>query len=200
MNGKVLSGPVGDVRAVWLFALCVFFGGGVYVVMGYERAIAASYDRTAALYRQTTVATRLIRESAHIRGIERQARTELARISHDSSSSETTAQLLATLQSAARTFATPIVLLHPEPVQASPGPLQATPLTIHISGTFRNILRFVEDLSHHATLMDVSDTEIALTHSAQNNAAQPLLEATIHATLYRLQLPRTKETPIVRSQ
>jgi Tfp pilus assembly protein PilO len=72
--------------------------------------------------------------------------------------------------------------------------LQATPLSIRINGTFRGILGFVEDLSHHATLIRVTDTELALASSAQSNAAQPRLDATIHATLYRLQLSMIKES------
>ncbi|HKU66885.1 MAG TPA: type 4a pilus biogenesis protein PilO [Candidatus Baltobacteraceae bacterium] len=185
--------PGDDVRAIWLIALGVLVAGFFYVQTRYQSEISAAYDRTEILYHRTLADTRLVQQASRLRTLEAQARDDLSRVSHDSSLAATTANLLGMLHASARTFDTRVEEVQPGNPQAGREALQATPLVIRLNGRFRNILAFVEDLSHHATLISVSDTEIALANDSQRDAAEPRLDATVHATLYRLEMPAEKE-------
>lgn len=187
-----------DVRALWLLALCVVIAGSYYVQTRYQTAIAASHERTETMYRQTVADMRIAREAASLQAIQTRAKADLARVSHDTSLSGTTASLLAMLHSSANKFTTRVLAIQPgiSPPAAATGALRATALTIRVRGEFRDILGFVEDLSHHATLISVSDTEMALATGEESREGEPRLEATIHATLYRLALPDDKEVRV----
>ncbi len=63
-------------------------------------------------------------------------------------------------------------------------------MTIRVRGRFDDVLRFIQALSHNRTLIGVSDTQLALA-SGPIDARFPVLDTTIHATLYRLRLPLT---------
>lgn len=190
-----------DIRAVWLLAFCILVGGSYYVQTRCQTAIGASHDRTEALYRRTVADARIIRQSVRLRRIQTRAIADLTQVSRDTSLSGTTAQLLSILHASAQTFHTRILELQPGNAQAAEPQnddnlagkaLRATSLTIRVQGKFRNILGFVEDLSHHATLVNVSDTEMALA-TDESGEGEPRLDATIHATLYRLAMPDDKE-------
>lgn len=184
-----------DVRALWLLALCVLIGGSFYVETQYQTAIGVSHERTETLYRETVADARIVREAASLHAIQQRAQTDLARVSHDTSLSGTTASLLSTLHGSAVTFDTRILEVQPGDAQspAVPKSLRATPVTIRLRGKFRNILGFVEDLSHHATLISISDTEMAPANDSKYGAPEPQLDATIYATMYRLAVPDDKE-------
>lgn len=184
-----------DVWAVWLLALCVVIGGSYYVQTQYQTAIALSHERTEALYRETVADARIVREAASLHAIQQRAQADLTRVSHDTTLSGATASLLSVLQRSAATFDTHILQVQPGDAQAPSASrsLQATPLTIRVRGKFRDILGFVEDLSHHATLISVSDTEMAPAVDSENGAGELRLDATIHATMYRLAPPDGKE-------
>lgn len=190
--------PGDDVRALWLLVIAIVATGWFLVQTRYESAIAASHSQTELIYRQTVADARIVRQASELRQIQAHALSDLARVSHDSSLSSSTANLLATLHASAKRFGTKVTGVLPvgdsAPVDASgkADPLESTSLTIHIRGKFRDILGFVEDLSHHATLIRVSDTEMALDDTAGPDT-EPSLDATVHATLYRLQLADDKE-------
>lgn len=187
--------PGDDVRVLWLLVLSVLVGGSCFVQTRYQTAIAASHDRTETLYRQTVADAHVIREAGRLRAVQRRARADLARVSRDRSLSEATARLLATLHASARTYNMRVMSLQPGGGQGelTNKALQATALTIRVRGKFRDILAFVEDLSHHSTLINVSDTEMAVANDEANDSAEPPLDATIHATMYRLHVPGEKE-------
>lgn len=184
-----------DVRAIWLFALCVLIGGSFYVQTQYQTAITLSHERTETLYRETVANMRIVRQAAGLHAIQIRAQADLARVSHDSSLSGTTARLLFMLHGSAAAFDTHILEVRPGDAQPSaPGKsLRATALTIRVRGKFRDILGFIEDLSHHATLISVSDTEMAPANDTEDGAMELRLDATIHAIMYRLTAPSDKE-------
>ncbi|HET6894579.1 MAG TPA: type 4a pilus biogenesis protein PilO [Candidatus Baltobacteraceae bacterium] len=193
MNFELRMRPGDDVRAAWLLAVLVFCVGLAYVQIHYHGAIQASNMRAEALYAQTVSDSRIIRQASQLRAVANRAQQDLARVSHDSSLPRTTAELLSTLYSSAKTYDARVVAIQPGAASSTANKaLDGTLLTIRITGSFRNILEFVEDLSHHSTLISVSDTEMALATGAPGNAAEPRLDATIHAAIYRLHMPGDK--------
>ncbi len=178
-----------EVRALWLLAIGVLLCGSVYVQLRYQTAIGAAHNRTELLYRETVADTRIAGEAGSLDRIQARAERDLSRLPQEPSLSAATANLLDTLHGSANAFGTTVLELQPSQSQAATQGLQAVPITIHVRGKFRNILTFVEDLSHHATLIRVSDTEMAVSNDASSSDAEPRLDATIHATLYRLRMP-----------
>ncbi|HET9097474.1 MAG TPA: hypothetical protein VFN37_12485 [Candidatus Baltobacteraceae bacterium] len=173
----------------------MLIGGSLYVQTQYQPAIALSRERTETLYRETVANMRVVRQAAGLHALQLRAQADLARVSHDSSLSGATASLLFMLHGSAATFDTHILEVRPGDAQpsASGESLPATALTIRVRGKFGDILAFIEDLSHHATLISVSDTEMAPAADSEKSAMEPRLDATIHATMYRLILPGGKE-------
>jgi hypothetical protein len=186
--------PGDDIRILWILVVVVLLGGSFYVQTRYQSAISESYDHSETLYRETVADNRIIGEAAVLSRIEKRAENDLKRVSHDTTVSASTANLLSTLHASAKRFRTSIVAVQPGTVPASTASesepaLQPNSLTLRLRGTFRDVLGFVEDLSHHATLLSVSDTEMSLANENGVNGFEPRLDATVHATLYRLRLP-----------
>lgn len=194
MNLRLQLRTGDDVRALWALAIAVLIGGSLYLHHTYERRIAASYARSQDLYADTVADTRMVRSADRLKALQKRVEEDIRRISRDRSMSSTTVKLLSSLERSAKTFHTRILEIEPGAAQAAPNKaLEATGLTIRVSGAFRDLLHFVEDLSHHATLVSVGDTELSLGGRGETEAADPRLEAVIHATLYRLRLPGEKE-------
>lgn len=200
MNVKTDFRGCSEVRVLWMLTIAAFAGGSFLVHTRYEPAIAAAYDRTETLYSETAADTRIVREARSLRAIRDRAEADLARVSHEASLSETTADLLSTLHVSARRFHTRVIELQPAAAPSSNGALQEAALTIRVQGTFGNILSFVADLSRHSTLMSVSDTSLGLAAAAVHSGAEPALDATIHATLYRLTMPGEKGVRVASNQ
>lgn len=194
--------PGDGVRALWLLVIAVVAGGWFFVQTHFEDAITASHAQTELLYRQTVADARIVRQAPQLRQVQQRAQNDLARISHDSSLSASTANLLETLHASVKRFDSKVTGVEPGSATAAagksgkPDPLESAALTIHVRGSFRHILGFVEDLSHHATPIRVWDTELSLAHDASAASAEPQLDATIHATLYRLRQTYNKEMRI----
>lgn len=200
--------PGDDVRAVWLLAVLIVTVGAYCIETRYERAIGLAHDRTEVLYRRMVANERIVQQAGSLRKLETQAMNDLRRVSHDTSLSVSTAALVATLDRSANLYHTEVTGLEPSqgqtPSLTAKGAdddrrLSATQITIRARGGFRNVLRFVENLSHHATLISVSDTQLVLANR-ENDEPEPQLDATIHATLYRLQMPAPKETRIAAAR
>lgn len=197
--------PGDDVRMIWMLAAILLFGGLFAVETRYQAAISASYDHAETLYRETVADNRLIGEAAVLSRIQNRAEGDLMRISHDATLSANTANLLSMLHASAQRFGTKIMAVQPgadpeETADESEPALQPSSLTIRIRGTFRDLLSFVEDLSHHATLLSVSDTEMSLANGDAASAQEPRLDATVHATLYRLRLPSDRGLRLVSAR
>lgn len=183
-----------DVRAVWLCSVLLVLGGGFFIERHFEPAIAGARSRSETLYRETAADVRLVSEAAYVRAQERRARLELSAIEQDATLSESTARLLPVLHARAAAFGTSVRAVAPAGAATGAGTsLAAQPFTMTVRGTFRGVLGFIADLSHHSTLIGVGDAELAPVSGASRTGAQPL-DATIHATLYRLQHP-TEEEP-----
>lgn len=183
--------PNDDVRALWLLAISLLFAGGYFIEARYERAIAASHERTEALYRRMVSNQRIVRESAAVSRMRDRARHDLEQVSHDASLSATTAAVVLMLGGSAARYGIAVTGVEPGPPANEHAWLSSSPLTIKLHGRFRNTLQFIADLPRHRTLISVSETQIALADEDVAHAA-PQLDATVRATLYRLRMPAQK--------
>jgi Tfp pilus assembly protein PilO len=172
------------VRLLWALTAIELFGGGIAIESRYRHSIERSRAAAEALYRSTMHNERLIAQAAELRAAQAAAEADLQHISMERSLSAATASLLSTLEVVAARE-------HAEISGVDPGRttledrLLATDLTLRVRGKFRNIVSFVEDVSRQAVLLKVSNTELAIA-SEPEHAPEPNLDATVHATLYRL--------------
>lgn len=202
MRLRVLYRPNDDLRALWLLVALVLCAGGYVVQTHYQTAIARTHQRTEDLYARTMRDMRIVRNAVKLREVERRVHADLAQVSQQGSLSGTTADFLATLQRSGESFSTRVLAVEPdaappnadEEKTALAGGLTATGVTIRVNGRFRDVLGFIEDLSHHSTLIKVNDTELSVAEQDPANRIEPQLDATIHVTMYRLVgRPRKKE-------
>jgi Tfp pilus assembly protein PilO len=64
--------------------------------------------------------------------------------------------------------------------------LTATQLTLRMRGRFVDVIAFVQHISTASAVISVSRTDLAVSSQA-DTMRDPQLDATVHATLYRLQ-------------
>lgn len=173
-----------DIRLFWTLTTLLLFGSVFAVESTYRREIESSRAATETLYRSTVHNEQLIGRAAELRAAQAVAEADLQRISTERSLSAATASLISTLEDAATRDHAQIAGLDPGRTTREDR-LLATDLTLRVRGKFRNVVSFVEDISQHAVLLKVSNTELAVA-SQPEGAPEPKLDATVHATLYRL--------------
>lgn len=188
-----------DVRAVWLLVALLAAGGTYVFQTRYQAAIARAHERTEKLYAQVTADVRIVRQARRFRQVQRRAEQDLSHLSYGRSFSAATVEFLSSLERSGKAFSTrvlavePAAAAHEAGANSGPGkpapPLDAIAVTIRVRGRFARVLRFVEDLSHHATPVRVWDTEITLAGERAFSKGQPEVDATIHATIYRVDVP-----------
>lgn len=192
MSRFVCIRPGDDVRVLWCLAFAFLAAAAYEVIANYEPAIKAVSAASEMLYRQSAVNERTVRQSSLLHALQLSAESDLRKVSPERSLAATTAALLTTLETSAKQHRVRVMSI--DPVAAASPPkdgammdnrLLSNTMTLRIRGHFQNILSFVEDLSRHSTLLKVAHTELALSNAAQS-AAEPTLDATVDATLYRL--------------
>jgi Tfp pilus assembly protein PilO len=173
-----------DVRVLWFLAAAMFVAGGYWLEARYERAIDASKTDIEALYRNTAQNQRIVAHAAALKAAQATAETELRSVSHEPSLSAVTASLLVTLEDSAHRCKVDVVALQPG-TTITEDRLAATDLTVRMRGSFTHLIAFLQDISRHADIISVSRSDLALSSQAESSR-EPKLDATIHATLYRL--------------
>ncbi len=181
------------VRILWVLAAAVFLFAAYRLETHYERAIAASKTTIETLYRDTTKNQNIVAHAAVLRAAQTSAERELRDVSREHSLAAVTASLLLTLHQSARRCHVQVLAIQPGTTIAEDR-LIATALSLRMHGSFADLITFLQDISRHADIISVSRTDLAL--STQNGGeGDPKLDATIHATFYRLQ----RETAIGRT-
>ncbi len=184
-----------DVRAMWFATVAIVAIGGYLVEARYEPAIAASRSSSEAFYRRMVAADRIVAQAGALQRVQRVVLERLSHVSSETSLSAGTAALITTLNHDAA--ADHLRVTGIDPAARAPANradpigdrrLLATPVAIRISGRFADLLRFTEGLSHNRTLVGVTDVQFALAQGGARTG-EPTLDATIHATLYRLHMP-----------
>lgn len=189
--------PGDGARALWVIASCVL-AVGLYLVQGrYEHAIALSRTQSELLYSRIVGNDRIIQQAKQLHHLEQAARADLAGVNADSTPSATTAEFIANLQKCATKNGVRISMLQPDSAQQTQptlaaSELRAEPLAITAVGRFPALLRFIAQLSHQRTLLEIGGAQFELREYGENRPSKPAVEATIRAVLYRL-APRGEE-------
>lgn len=196
-----------DVRALWLFALVTIAAGSFAIARSYETKIAQSRARSEAAYQRTLENERVVHLAGELRASESVAAVDLRRLSRDTRTAQSTADLLSMLQRKAAQFGASVQGVEPSAPMGDGGVPQhldsrllETPVTLRVHGTFRGILRFVEQLSQERTLVGVQDVQLSLAGESPNAAGTPQLDAIVHAGLYRLYLPAQEERRVATAR
>lgn len=193
-----------DSGVLWLAALLILLAGTYVVESRYQSAIAQSEARSDFLYARTISNERTVEEAPSLRKLQTTVEADLRSLSRGLPQSLTTAGLLTMLQTTGGIHHVAIVAVQPDEVQpatvAQPALsvepwLRPTAVTIKLHGTFRDLLYFVEAVSRGRTLLEIDDAQIAV-DPIETPSAKTDLDADIHTTLYRLDLPIDEERRI----
>lgn len=195
--------PADEARAVWCFAVCVLAFGLHAVDARYRPAIAAAQSRAQTFYRRAVADERLVRDAPLLERAQRAAAADLRRVSRENSISSTTADLIEQLARTGRRDGVAMISLQPgSSAPSADRQMPVTPLTMVVRGRFRGLLQFVEDISRERTLLRVTGTQLGRAAFAQSESAsaEPALDATVSAQLYRPHLPPEGEEPLASSR
>ncbi|HET9392953.1 MAG TPA: hypothetical protein VFO29_05495 [Candidatus Rubrimentiphilum sp.] len=176
------SGPV------WMFASLALIGGYYGITARYENALEGTSAAAHELQARIAINDRTLTRSAALRGQERIAQNDLARLSRENRLPRSTAELLERVATLGRLFDVRVVSLTAQRESVAPAKtpesLLATQFTMEVQGEFASLLHFIQDLPRRKTLIGIDGAQLAVrTSGAQTRAT---LSATIHATLYRL--------------
>jgi hypothetical protein len=154
------------------------------------------------LYSRMLENDRVIRQAQRLSRLDRAARADLAGVFHNASRAGVTAAFIAYLEDCAAKNGVRIAALQPAPPTAqedSAGAgadgLISQPVTITAAGRFPALLRFVADLSHQRTLLEITGTQFALRTREAGASGKPLLDAAIQAVLFRFTSPHAQGAP-----
>ncbi|HEY8296747.1 MAG TPA: hypothetical protein VIG32_01820 [Candidatus Baltobacteraceae bacterium] len=185
-------------RFVWLCAGLVLLAGYYPLGVRYQRAVDAAGEAAQGLYERASANERIIDQAVRLRHIESRVETDIARARPARAQAAGTAALLVSVAEVAARYHAHAISVAPAgdaPRPASdasepPPPLVGSDVEIRLRGRFRDLLHCIEELSHHGVLLFISDTQLALGNQAADAVGStPELEATVHATLYRLAAP-----------
>lgn len=180
----------GDVvRALWMLAVCVLAAGLYLLQARYERAIAHSRGETQIFYNRMVANDRVVQRALRLRRLERAARADLAGVSRNASLAGVTAAFISHLEDCAAKDGVRVSLVQPASAQevrppAPTGGLVAQPLTITAGGRFPALVRFIAELSHQRTLLEITGTQFALHTRDASAQEKPMVDATIQAVLF----------------
>jgi hypothetical protein len=181
---------------LWIVALFILATGYFGITHHYEQQIAASAQRAQTLYDKANLNRRLISQSGKGQRLRRELRARLEGTLFDAAASVVTAMLLRDLDTLARRHGTPITAIAPQAPPKVPAPvattvpqLQNEAIDISARGHFSDLLAFVAQLPHQHILLRVSQVTFAVSGTSKLESNRPILDAKIHALVYRLTKP-----------
>ena len=173
------------VRIVWMLTAGLFLGGGVGIVWWpTSQTIAAIQSQAKALYDDANGNEAAVRHAAELHALAKRMAADVRALASQSSPSAVMATTLSLLDREAREFKVDVRSIVPTRT-ATPAPaslLNGAPIEIDVRGRFSDLLAFVSDLPRHNVLIDVSDMSL---DEGGKNALAPVLNAKIHATVFR---------------
>ena len=191
----------GQVRMLWVVALCVLSGGYFATTERYEQKILASTQRAQTLYDKATLNRRLISQSGKAQALRLELRAHLKGVLFAPDSSLATATMLRDLDVLAHRYGTQITAVAPQERSKNPSPITIAPLAakpvgseplqnevveIAVRGHFSALLAFVAELTRQHVLLRVNQVSFSLSGARKTDSNSPILDAKIYTLVYRL--------------
>jgi hypothetical protein len=183
-------------RVLWMLVIFVAACGYGLVYQPAERTARESARDAQELYREAVADESVVQRAARLRVVQARLDNDIARLGGEGSSGAVTAAALRVFGDDSRRFDLDVRNIAPVDAGAAPAtrdPLIAMPVTLGVRGRFRNLIALLSDLPRHEVLIGVDD--VAFT--AHENNLTPLLDATVHLTIYRLEHVHDTEGPHV---
>ncbi|MEO9170267.1 MAG: hypothetical protein ABI282_10950 [Candidatus Baltobacteraceae bacterium] len=182
-------------RIVMLLAALIVAAGYALAVAPLERAIADRQTHARMLYDEANANDAKVLRAQSLNRVKARVENDLRRLSGERSAGAVTARALRLLEDEGSRFHGDVRSIAPEVSSAEPQPAGQDRLTgiewnFVVRARFRDIVAMLADISRRDVLLDVRDAELNL--NAKDATEEPLLDATVHAIVYR---PNTTEEP-----
>lgn len=173
-------------RGVWLTASLVLILGYSLVTERYGKHISETSARAQHEYNQTVANRRVLNNRARIEDLRADLRRRLARVALTTTPSQMTAILVQDLDRTARANACALIAIEPgHGVQKKSA--EELPVDISVRGTFPKLLRVIAALPRLHTLLRIGSVAIGISAGQQTGKQKLMLDARIHAVIYRVQ-------------
>lgn len=181
-------------RGLWLATALVAVAGYGLIVQPDERAISNLESHARILYDEANANDATVRRSWELHRIESRVDADLRRLSGQQSNEGATSSALRLLDAEAKRFNVSIRSVEPDAANMIPASseLRGTAWNVGLRGRFRDVVSLIADLPVHDVLLEVGD--VALAASSRNVSLQPVLDVTLHATVYRITALSLEET------
>lgn len=196
------------VRIVWLLVAFVLAGvGGGIVWWPASTQIAQVRQQAMDLYQRANVLDAQTRRAGELRAAQRRIEDDLRKLGGGTSSARTTAVALRLLSDEAKRNGLEFLEITPDTAgsPSTPAPaairsdsrLSGVNVSIRLRGPFRSLVALISDIPRHDVLFQVHDVQL---HATGALRPLPLLDATLHGTIYHLvsshQTENTHDRPV----
>ena len=176
-------------RLSWLASAALLLGVGIGLIWWPSaRRIDELQEHARVMYERANRNQAIVERSVALRRIRLRVERDVRRLSGRSSLAAATAATIALVNGEARRFNVSIRQIAPDQVSTAESDLkeQLAPyaLEIGLRGRFSDMLALVSDLPRHEVLIGVA--QVDLTSLARPSSDRPELDATLHATIYRV--------------
>lgn len=187
----------GWIRVTWLVVAFVVGGIGIGCIWWpAAQDISQRHARAMELYEEANTIDAAIRRASQLRSAQFRIKTDLAELGGVRSPGAITAALLQLLHEESKRQGVEVREVAPDTnPHTSPPPrtpqssilkadvLAPEDIAVSVRGPFRNIVALVADLPRHDVLVDIRDIQLSSTEAARR---PPILDVTLHATIYHL--------------
>ncbi len=197
------------VRVSWLFSTFVLGLGVCGVWWPASQELSARHAHALELYDEANSIDAATRRAFELQQAQQRVATDIAELGGVRSNGAVTAAVLQLLHEESKRQVVQIREVAPEisahVASAMNGgdlaaghsdALSGSDVAISVRGTFRNIVALVADLPRHDVLIDAHDIQLA---STEGDRKPPVLDVTLHSTIYRLVALPAMERSSVRS-
>lgn len=187
----------GWIRVTWMLVAFVIGGIGIGCIWWpAAQDISQRHARAMELYEEANTIDTAVRRASQLRAAQSRIKTDLAELGGVRSPGAITAALLQLLHEESKRQGVEVREVAPDTNEhTSPSPrtsrssvlkadaLAPEDISIVVRGPFRNVVALVADLPRHDVLVDIRDIQLSSTEAVRT---PPVLDVTLHATIYRL--------------
>ena len=178
------------VRILWSVSALILLGVGVGLIWWPDsRELTQLRARAQEMYEEANQNEEEERHAADVLAARSRVLDDVRTLSGQGSGATATARALQLLADESKKYHVAVRSVIPAAASASPptaGALQGDPVTVAVHGKFRDIIAMLSDLPRHDALIETDG--IAMSARTERSTS-PILDATVNATLYRLNIP-----------